>query len=70
MAPPPPFPLRGVGSAVSECFPRDSFGVPWLPCEAAGGMFLPLVPLRGSRRVTRASARVCSPSYPYGGHGG
>ncbi len=35
--PPRPFPLRGVGSAVSEGFPLDSFGVPWLPCKAAGG---------------------------------
>ena len=35
-----------------------------------GSGLLPLVPLRGSRRVTRASARICSPSYPYGGHGG
>ena len=67
IAPSQPFPLRGVGSAVSECFPRDSFGVPWLPCEAAGGMFLPLVPLRGSRRVTRASARVCFPLVPLRG---
>jgi hypothetical protein len=27
-APPPPSPLRGVGSAVSEGFPQDSLGVP------------------------------------------